>query len=42
MAAASESTVPVGVSFAYRIQSEHPFIVKTGSSVLIASHLSLL
>lgn len=36
----SNSTIPQGVDFVHRVQSEHPFIVATGNAVVIASRLT--
>lgn len=36
----STDTIPQGVDFIHRVQSEHPFLVATGNAIVIASRLS--
>jgi hypothetical protein len=36
----SGQTIPVGVDFIHRIQSEHPVIIATGNGIVIASRLT--
>lgn len=36
----SNTTLPVGVDFVHRVQSEHPFLVNSDFPVIIASRLT--
>lgn len=36
----SGQTIPVGVDFIHRIQTQNPFIVATGNGVVLASRLT--